>query len=404
MLINGKHTKSILLISQHLWGTGHLIRTAAIAAAIAEHTDWRVTHISGGPPIANFLSAKTVRFVQLPAVQPEKKFSNKQIPVETGLSLEEAHKQRLHVIKDLLKQRPYDAVITEFYPFAAKRMADIMDPILKFAHTTALRTRFICSIRDIPVGGGSIRDLYLEANYVNNLLRSSYDAVWHHTDPSVIDFSQTPGLKEATRGVDYSTTGYILSHVLDSPRMSQKTLPTVLVTVGGGRDGHEIIALVLKELLKLIPHQVKKVYVVCGPLMSDQHMARIQDIVKKERNIQIYKQVSNLTYLMAQCSVVISMAGYNTTVEATSLKRPLLLVPRKNVFEQELRAKAFSQSGFALYWPQEVHNNNLSKSIQELLRFQPKGALDTRGAERSLELLMDMFKRKENEYVKQKQC
>ena len=88
------------------------------------------------------------------------------------------------------------------------------------------------------------------------------------------------------------------------------------------------------------------------------------------------------------------MAGYNTLVEATAMGRPLLLIPRVDIFEQESRAAAFAKAGLALvHWPSRK-NSNLADSIKALLAFRPKGAIDTKGTDRSTELLFEMLENK----------
>lgn len=391
-----KVNKSVLLVSQHLWGTGHLTRTAAIASAVADTLGYSVTHISGGPSVSSFVPSNSVDFIQLPSVQPAGKFSTeKQVSGEHGLSLREVLQKRFAIVKSVLAKKHFDAVITEFYPFAPERMADIAEPIIsQLTQNPNSPTRFICSIRDIPFNGKRKQYPKDELKILHERLLSFYDAVWHHTDPRIVDISMIPELAETLQDVNIKTTGYILS---SSPKHSipnEEDATKILITVGGGRDGYEVIASVLKELVAYLPPQVTEAQVVCGPFMPNEDISDLRSIAKGQRKIHIYKQVRNLRRLIDHCSVVISMAGYNTVVEATAMRRPLLLIPRVDIFEQESRAAAFAKAGLALvHWPSQP-DSNLANAIQELLTFQPQGTLDTNGTARCSEFLSEMLENK----------
>src|SRR4051812_31097099 len=108
-------TSRVLIHVQHLLGTGHLRRIAAIAAAMPDPA-LDVEIVSGGPPIAG-LHIGRARLTQLPPLRT-RDASFQHLIDENGAIVDDKWKaaRRDLLLARLDAMRP-DVVITELFPF-----------------------------------------------------------------------------------------------------------------------------------------------------------------------------------------------------------------------------------------------------------------------------------------------
>ena len=93
---------------------------------------------------------------------------------------------------------------------------------------------------------------------------------------------------------------------------------------------------------------------IAGPFMPEESY---DDLRRQARGlpVRVYRSVTNVPTYLAAADLVVSMAGYNTTVEILRSGRPGLLVPRRGPSaEQRLRADLFAARGWVSWLDPEL--------------------------------------------------
>jgi predicted glycosyltransferase len=117
----------------------------------------------------------------------------------------------------------------------------------------------------------------------------------------------------------------------------------LLVTVGGGSDGHDLITAVLDaEEHAPLPMPV---VVVTGPLMPAPAVAEIAARCNDER-VRLFEFRQDMPLVIAGARAVVTMGGYNTVSEVLQSGVPCLIVPRvRPSAEQLIRANDLAAAG-----------------------------------------------------------
>jgi predicted glycosyltransferase len=220
-------------------------------------------------------------------------------------------------------------------------------PVLDAVGRERPRARLVLGLRDVIDDAASVVDEWSRLG-AWPCLESVYDRILVYGDPSVPTTAQELGLS--------TSFPWKVSHVgyLGRPiRTGQSsTEPMILVTTGGGGDGHDLLR-AYAAFLEWLPHPASfRSVVVTGPLMS---RTRRQEMTSRFRDVP--HQVEVLTFtdrmdeLIADASGVVSMAGYNSVVEVLSAGKPSLLIPRERPrLEQRIRAERLAERVPAVEW------------------------------------------------------
>jgi predicted glycosyltransferase len=144
----------------------------------------------------------------------------------------------------------------------------------------------------------------------------------------------------------------------------------VLVTVGGGGDGYNVIDAYLQALEMTSPPAWRTV-IVSGPLMPASQQQALENRVAGRGDVEISRVTTKMSTLMAHAELIVTMAGYNSSVEVLSAKKPAILIPRAAPrAEQRLRAAMLSEIGVA--W--SVSSPGDISDLARLLRLAQSGA------------------------------
>jgi predicted glycosyltransferase len=144
----------------------------------------------------------------------------------------------------------------------------------------------------------------------------------------------------------------------------------VLVTIGGGGDGHPVVNTFLSAFepgLGGVPEGLR-VAIVTGPFISDHDY---HDVLKRSEamGFMTLKFHRYMEALIGAAQVVVSMGGYNTVCEIASQGKPFLIVPRTVPREEQLiRAQVLCTQGFCDYLhPSELTAETMRTHILALL-------------------------------------
>ena len=140
----------------------------------------------------------------------------------------------------------------------------------------------------------------------------------------------------------------------------------VVVNVGGGGDGSELIRTYL-EALPLLPVDVHS-HIVTGPLMPCAERGRLRVDCQGSR-LSCVEYRDGLASVIAAADLSVSMGGYNTVCEVLTAGVPALVVPQ--IFprqEQYIRARRLEARGLInVLASTSLRRERLSVAVQNSL-------------------------------------
>jgi predicted glycosyltransferase len=208
------------------------------------------------------------------------------------------------------------------------------------------------------------------------LIQSLYDSVVFFGEQSVFDALVEYRLQPYKAKVVH--LGFLGSPGFD---IANSTVPApsakrrVLVTVGGGFDGSEIIETVCGVLTdKTTLMGTLAFTIVLGahsPLTHDQIARQFQDAAT---DVEVVAYVSDLTSRIVEADVVISMCGYNALFELIEAEKKIIAVPRcHSGYEQSLRCRLMSciYDGLWVIPQDELSPQRLAIALADALEAPP---------------------------------
>ena len=172
-------------------------------------------------------------------------------------------------------------------------------------------------------------------------------------------------------------TGYVSQFASQNNVLSNNSSddkPLILVSVGGGRFGHNLLECVAQTapLLKdKIPHQFK---VFTGPFCPLSLFQRLLEETNNQDNISVELYSSNLLDYMQLADLSISMSGYNTTMNilSTGVKAMMMAFHGNKDQEQETRVKKLASLGrVKMIQNQDLVPEKFAQNIIDYLQQKP---------------------------------
>ncbi len=329
----------ILLYSHDSYGLGHLRRTLTIAAELSTCFPEASLLVVTGSPCATFFDLPPrVGVVKLPSVTKDE--SGAYVPRGLPGSLAFTLRLRRGLIRETFRLFEPALFIVDH------QVVGLCGEVLDVLRETRRRgTRTILGVRDIIDSPEAVaREWGMDD--CRWALSEGYDRVCVYGAPEIFDARlEYPIPPELGDRLEF--TGYI---VRPSPHLPRRPVPSlqsqVLVTTGGGEDGAERIDAYL-SCLELGGVEWESV-VVGGPLLDTREARRLRRRADELGNVRMHRFHADLPHLLAQCQVVVSMAGYNSCAEILQSEKPSVLLPRTSPrSEQSIRARRFADLGLA---------------------------------------------------------
>ncbi len=314
----------LAFLTCHLTGTGHLIRTLALArAAISAGHD--VTLVTGGRHLGH-IDYTGLNVVQLPPVRVLRmEFTILREP-SGNLVSEEFMAERMSLLTSTLRELRPDALITELFPLGRRVLAPEFLAAIETTKLANAQAAIITSVRDIP----EPKPKRLTETATHLLKR--YDGVLVHGDEKFLPLSTTWPLPDDVAPLIHHV-GYVGGgKVWPTP---EKRDDGVLVAVGGGVLGRGLLdmageaALLSDRKWRLLVGGSDAKTVV--PELKARHAAP---------NLTIESARPDYHQLLAAAGCSISLCGYNTAVELAACITPAILVPSEDADESEQRIRA----------------------------------------------------------------
>ena len=320
----------------HLSGTGHLVRTLALARATAA-AGADVLVIGGGRPL-DHISLNGLRFLQMPPVQvPDFDFSTLRTP--EGIPADDAYlAARRTALEQALTQFRPDALVTELFPLGRRILATEFEAAIAASRAANPAAKIIASVRDIPEPPKKPGRVEQAAER----MRQHYDAVLVHGDASFLPLSTTWPLPDDLTPMIHHT-GYVAG---PPPPACDTPNDTVLVAVGGGVLGRRLLECAAgAAALSARPWHL----LTGGADAAD--LARDLNLRFGRNNLTIQPARPDYKSLLANAACSISLAGYNTVLDLAGCTTPAIIVPfdEHDEREQVIRAERLARcEGFTV--------------------------------------------------------
>ncbi|GAB4150376.1 MAG: glycosyltransferase [Cyanobacteria bacterium J069] len=336
--------KKIMFYSQHLAGIGHLVRSTEIVRSLAQQ--FEVYFIHGGQDVPGFQLPDQVNEIRLPGLYMEGPVLK---VVDESQPLEAVQERRQALLLSAFDSIQPDCLITEGFPFSKHTLRFEMIPLLKHIEASGCPTKVVCCLRDIIMTQAMTDSVRAKkqartCKWINRY----YDLILYHSDAQLQRLEESfSSLSELSPEIFY--TGYVTQSEAESLPLNGEDLhylnqpgPSIVVSVGGGRHGYELlraIASIAPTLAQLIPH---KIYAFAGPYLPEADLLTLQEIAAMSSpNLVVRRFTSRLIDYLKQADLSISLGGYNTTMNVLKTGVRSLIYPSPSEDqsgEQSLRA------------------------------------------------------------------
>jgi predicted glycosyltransferase len=326
-------------------GMGHVRRNTAIASRLIEEVpETNVLLVTGLCPNIMVDLPRGLDLVKLPSVR--KLDDAGYGPRTLELDLKSLTRMRAALIAQIARHFRPNLLLVDHLP------TGISDELLPTLHALKSRTnppRVILGLRDFVDDPETTRRLWARNDTYSTIDRF-YDAAMVYGCRDIFDTRAAYGLTRlGTTAVHY--VGYLRSkdpgantlqvrHTLERGKSR-----LIVVTAGGGADGYPMMDRCLEGLRQITHRADFEVAFVTGPFMPRTQRQALQARAEG-LPARVHWCVDGLDSFYREADLIITMAGYNSLVEAIHLKKRLLVVPRPGPSaEQRLRAKIFAELG-----------------------------------------------------------
>ncbi|MEQ8372946.1 MAG: glycosyltransferase [Roseibium aggregatum] len=375
-----------LIHVQHLLGTGHVVRAAAIGKALAAE-GVEVT-LASGNTIPPTLDTGSLKIVELPACRsPDATF--KRLVTLDNEDIDDAWKiARVKASIQVLEADDFDLLLSETYPFGRRQLDFELAPLLETAKASSKVPLIATSIRDILVRK---KQLWKERWMADQALKF-YDRILIHSDPDFIRLADSfPFAEEVDHLVRY--TGYVGGDprpAVEGPDGEDE----VIISCGGGAVAESLLSAALEARPLSRRAEDTPWRVLIGHDISDDAFAIYRQSAVD--GVIVERARRDFPDLLKRARLSVSQAGYNTVLDILQAGVPAVFVPfaQINETEQTQRAEALAGHGRAIVTPEaDLTPERLAAAIDDALALpRSKHSVRLGGAEESARVLLQDLK------------
>ncbi len=386
----------LLFYCQHLLGVGHVTRSLAIASALVDKFD--VYFLQGGPDIHRSLTHQNFHHIFIDPLLMRESDSSLYDP-EGRREVAEIFSARAEKISSLIAKFGFDVVVTELFPFGRNKFRREVLAMINQLQARNPSALVAASVRDILVA----REPGFEDKVVG-IVKNHYDLVLVHSDEKILRFEETflrtPDIADKIR---YS--GFVAETHVDSADSSLAKWTSacaanqrrgVLVSQGGGSVGEELMLAAAKaaRLMPDTPFQF-----VLGPYSPPDLRQKLEAILQASPALGLARVrdfLPNFEEELSKAALSISLAGYNTMMNALNTKTMSLIYPYTANEEQSLRGLRFQEIGaLKILGEADLEPSHLVPLIKTHLNgFPEKSSVNLLGAKHSCEILHSLWRTK----------
>ena len=389
--------KRVLVYSHDTFGLGNIRRMLTISQHLAaSDPDLSVLIVSGSPMLHAFRIPTRVDYLKLPCLA--RNLTGDYGVKFLDMSYEHTIRLRANLLTSTLLDFDPDLVITDKKPLG---VGNELAPALEMVQRRGRRTKLVLLLRDILDAPEATRAVWNKNGYFDAIERY-YDQVLVVGSEDVFDLADEYGFPASARAkVRYC--GYLRRERGRQVREHRSRFAPegermVLVTPGGGEDGHRLVSTYVDALPAIGAGQRVRSVVVCGPEMSPAQRSATMDSVAQRTDVSVIEFCDDMMGLMEASDLVVAMGGYNTVCELLTLRKRAILVPRVTpVQEQWIRAQRLARLGLmrAIH-PEQLTAHALAETVREeidCVNVRPRAMyqLDLDGLERVRESIQSLL-------------
>ncbi len=372
-----------LFITNECAGLGHLRRSINLARAVTEiDPDATALVVTGSSALGSFELPKRVDTVKLPVFRREA--DGTLYAATLGVDMPMIESLRSEILLSTAAAFDPDVVVVDKTPLGLRGE---LVPMLEELRRRG-RARIVLGLRNVEDDPARVRAAWSEANTLSAVERYYDCAVVYGPDNTTGDALSCLGGRPMP--VPVTHVGFVGNSPASTP---PDDLPDgyLLVTVGGGSDGHELIDAVLdSDRYAPLPFPI---VIVTGPLMPSDQVTRLSNRCDG-LHIRLFEFRHDMAQVLAGARAVVTMGGYNTISEVLQTGVPALVIPRvRPSAEQLIRANDLVARGLAdMLHPDSITPQRVWHAVQQTVARprRPIDRTDYRGAERTAELLVGL--------------
>jgi predicted glycosyltransferase len=327
-----------------------------VRALLEEVPDAAVLMLTGSLAAGRFSIPPQVDQLKLPSLT---KVANDHF-VSTRLAMDRHSitQLRASVIEAATKVFKPDLLLIDFYPLGVNRE---LEPTLRHIRLERPSTALVLGWRDVLDEPEQVWRDWGETSQLQ-AIEDFFDAVLVYGCRRVYDPVEQYQLSP-TIASKITFTGYLFDDRAPVTTGSSRPGPTVVCTLGGGKDGAPV-GWAFLEAMKILRRAGWTGDLVTGPLMpeDDQH-----ELAAAAARIGVPCQdfAGDLTARIAKADAVVAMGGYNTICDVLAAATPSVVVPRTSPRkEQFLRATRLSERGLVtMLRPDDLSGGALAASL-----------------------------------------
>lgn len=338
--------KKILFYCQYHLGMGHLVRSIQILRGLA--TQFEICFVKGGTEVEGLDLPANIQVVTLPTLLSE----HRQLKVaDPSQDLETVKQQRVITLLNIFDEFQPDCLVIEGYPFKKYQFEFESIPLLERVKTAKKDIKVVCSLRDVVMAQPYLDRDEVIATTCDRLNRY-FDLLLIHSDPQFHRLEESfPAVADIQCPIQY--TGFVAQPLTETSTETpedkidlSQTNPTILISVGGGQLGHDLLdaAVAVSPILaaRLPEYHVQ---VFTGPFISIDRFRALSIAAKGQANLTLRKFTSQFLNYMQKAKLSISLGGYNTTMNILRTGVNSMILPSNKDWEQMVRAEKLEKMG-----------------------------------------------------------
>ncbi|MCI0330429.1 MAG: glycosyltransferase [candidate division Zixibacteria bacterium] len=337
----------LLIYSHDTFGLGHFRRCLKIAKAFnSAYPQSAILIVTGQQQAERYRLPEGTDFIKLPAVV--KVGESRYQPRSLGSSFEKIFELRQNLISEAIRTFQPHIFLVDHAPLGMKGEIKKTLQELKAKNSSPA---LVLGLRDILDEPEKVCAAW-ETEGVYPVLDEVYDRIFIYGTSKFFDpVSEYRFGCKAREKTDF--TGFISdgnpSSSSPAKKVGRSARQKILLTIGGGEDGMEIVYNYLVMLKELGDEINAATTIVLGPFMQEK-WRRMLIAEAIGLPVRFEEFLPELAPHFEKADLVISMGGYNTVVEILSSARKALIIPR--IYprkEQLLRAQRLSELGLVNY-------------------------------------------------------
>ncbi len=328
----------VALYGHDTLGLGHLRRNLALAGALAPEPPTGggsdVLLLTGSSEAGLFPRPGGVEMVVVPGIRKDDRGVYR--PRSLRAPLADVVALRAATLRTALLHFAPDQLVVDKTPWGFRgELAQVL-PRLKEAGT-----RLILGLRDV-LDEPAVAAAQWRAQRGEAAARELYDEIWVYGYEQVHDLVEACGMSDAA-AARTRHLGYLAPPATDRPgRRPLGDRPYVLVTVGGGQDGADLVEAAVRMK---VPAGIDLV-VLAGPQAGETRFSASRGSARQRAHVHVHRFSRHAADWLSGAEAVIAMGGANTVTELLATQVPALIVPRVTPRKEQLvRAMALQRHG-----------------------------------------------------------